>query len=150
MASRDLTQADPQLQKFFEAVKDTFAREFVDGGYTIRLTCVYRSPQEQNTIFKLAEGRTQIDGITKLGKHNVIPSQAIDFGVFDARGRYIDEIPAFNPVLRKALYAFVGHTAMLQGFRWGGDWNSNEVPVDVDPAEHLNDPYHIETRGTDA
>jgi hypothetical protein len=143
MATRDLSQAHPDLQKFFASAKRTFELEFSD--FSVKPTCVYRSPAEQLEEFK--SGRSNCDGITKLSKHNATPTDAIDVGIFRRDdGRYIDEIPSFPPSFRKALYAFVWLLAEKAGFRAGGDWDGDGLPVDVDPDEHLNDPYHVERR----
>lgn len=137
MPTRDMSQADPKLQVFFQFAKKGFEMEFPK--YTLRPTCVYRSLSEQAQA--LAEGKSQLSK----GKHNVIPTQAFDFGIFrKGDGAWIDDVKGFDSDLRKALYGWVGELAELHGFRSGFDWNGNGIPVDVDPDEHLNDPYHVE------
>jgi len=141
VATRDITQADPELQDFFAFAKRTFELEFPD--FIYKSTCVYRSPDEQLIEFK--HGRSQLDGTRKVGKHNRLPARAFDGGIFRREdGAYIDTIPGFPASLRKALYAFVWLLAQKRGLRAGGDWDNDGVPVDIDPDEHLNDPYHIE------
>lgn len=143
MSTRDITQAHPDLQIFFAFIKRTFEAEFPD--FIYKPTCVYRSPAEQLVEFNA--GRSQLDGTKKVGKHNYLPTDAYDGGIFrKSDGAYIDEIPDFSASLRKALYAFVWLSAEVKGFRVGGDWNGNGIPVDVDPVEHLNDMYHVERK----
>lgn len=143
MATRDITQASQQLQDFFAFAKRTFELEFPE--FTYKPTCVYRSPDEQLAEFNA--GRSQIDGVHKVGKHNVLPTKAYDGGIFRrADGAYIDEVTGFPASFRKALYAFIWLLAEHQGLRAGGDWDGDGVPVDVDPDEHLNDVYHIELK----
>lgn len=143
MATRDISQADPELQEVFAFLKRTFELEFPD--FTYRPTCVYRSPEEQLVEFKA--GRSKCDGEKKLSNHNRLPALAFDGGIFRRDdGRYIDEIPSFPPSYRKALYAFIWLLAERRGLRAGGDWDGDGIPVDVDPDEHLNDVYHIEKR----
>lgn len=143
MATRDISQAHPELQTFFAFGKRTFELEFPD--FTVRPTCVYRSVAEQLEEFKA--GRSQLDGVHKIGKHNTTPTDAIDVGIFRrSDGRYLDEIAGFPPSFRKALYAFIGLLAQQHGLRWGGDWDGDGIPVDIDPDEHLNDVYHLERK----
>lgn len=143
MSSRDITRAHPELQEFFAFAKRAFELEFPDFSY--RVTCVDRSPEEQFVEFKA--GRSNCDGFSKKSRHNVIPTNAFDGGIFRrSDGAYIDEIPGFPPSFRKALYAFVWMLAELKGFRAGGDWDGDGIPVDVDKDEHLNDVYHIERK----
>lgn len=145
VATRDIGQAHPDLQAFFAFAKRTFEREFPE--FDLRPTCVYRSPEEQRIEFEA--GRSQLDGTRKVGKHNRLPSDAVDVGIFRrSDGAYIDGVGDFPASYRKALYAFVWLLAELKGFRAGGDWDSDGVPVDIDPDEHLNDPYHLERRIT--
>jgi hypothetical protein len=143
VATRDISQADTELQEFFAFAKRTFELEFPE--FTYKPTCVYRSIEEQLEEFKA--GRSLIDGETKIGKHNRIPALAYDGGIFRrSDGAYIDAIAGFPPAFRKALYAFIWLLAELKGFRAGGDWDGDGIPVDVDSDEHLNDVYHIEKR----
>lgn len=141
--TRDISQAQPELQTFFAFAKRTFELEFHE--FSVKPTCVYRSADEQLEEFNA--GRSQLDGTTKVGKHNTLPTGAIDVGIFRrADGAYIDEIAGFPPSYRKALYAFIWLLAELKGFRTGGDWDGDGIPVDVDPDEHLNDVYHLERK----
>jgi hypothetical protein len=143
LATRDITQAHPDLQEFFAFAKSIFELEFPD--FIYKPTAVYRSPEEQLVDFKA--GLSNCDGFKKLSKHNVRPTNAYDAGIFRrSDGAYIDETPGFPPSFRKALYAFVWLLAEKRGLRAGGDWDNDGVPVDVDRDEHLNDVYHIERK----
>jgi len=141
--TRDITQADVELHRFYAFAKPVFDAYFPD--FVWRLTTVYRSPSEQ--LVEFTSHRSNCDGVEKVSGHNVIPTRAIDGGIFrKSDGAYIDTIPDFPDSLRKALYAFIGLLAELHGLRWGADWNGNGVPVGVDRLESLNDPYHIEKK----
>ncbi len=80
-SSRKLEAADSKLQTAFRLIREHFRHKFP--GMTLKLTDVYRSTNKQQKLFK--QGRstpgkivTNIDGITKKGKHNHYPSKAID------------------------------------------------------------------------
>lgn len=142
MASRHLGDAHPDLIEVFAAIKDRFERNFP--GFELRPTCTYRSPQEQNEAFKA--GRSRIDGVTKKGPHNHKPSRAIDVGIFH-KGEYLDTLLEQKRITKEqhiAMYWCIGLMAQKRGFRVGSDWNGNEILVGPDPAESLDDPYHIE------
>jgi hypothetical protein len=144
VATRDLNQASPEIRGVFQVVKTIFERKF--RLFEIRSTCVYRSPEEQQVEY-LAK-RSNCDGIRVKSKHNTVPTTAIDFGIFRRTdGAYLDDLVSkaqFPKELRDALYWVAGLLAQRNGARWGGDWDGDGIPVDVDDSERLNDPYHIE------
>lgn len=150
MASRDLKDADPALAAGFLKVKGIFDAVFT--GYELKPTTTARDLAEQKAAFDA--GRSRIDGIHSKSAHNYLPSRAIDYGIFrkNAHGMpssYIDallEAKKFDPVLHKAMYWCAAQLVQRFGFRSGNDWNNNALPVEPDPAESLNDPYHMELR----
>ncbi len=146
MASRDLAKANPKVRGIYQAVKLIFERRFPS--YELRPICTFRSTEEQLVEFKA--GRSQIDGVSKLGPHNFDPSHAIDFGIFrKSDGAYLDDLVSkgqFSRDLRNAFHWIIGLLAQHNGARWGGDWDGDGIPVDVDPDEHLNDVYHVERK----
>jgi len=80
-SSRNLETADPKLQTAFRLIREYF--RLSNPGMTLKLTEVYRSVSKQQKLYK--QGRTMpgkivtnIDGITKKGKHNYWKSKAID------------------------------------------------------------------------
>lgn len=148
MASRDLQDADQSLAAAFLKVQSLFEETFPH--FELKPTCTYRSVDEQKALFAL--GRTRCDGVTNPSKHNVLPSKAIDVGIFRRNPKgipsaYIDDLVAakkFDPDFAMSLYWNVGQLVQRFGFRSGGDWNGNGLPVGPDPNESLNDPYHME------
>lgn len=97
------------------------AYETLMPGYTLQLTCVYRSPEEQYELY--CKGRTkpgdivtQIDGKTKLGAHNYFPARAIDVAVVgqDTGKTYWQE----------SLYYPLVEIAKRFGLESGGSWVS--------------------------
>ncbi|WP_373092520.1 M15 family metallopeptidase [Zhongshania sp.] len=83
----------------------------------------HRTIERQQELY--AEGKSQIDGVTKRGKHNALPSRAVDIipypptvngvNVWKDSGRF--------HVLAGLVYA----AAALEGvnIRWGGDWDGD-------------------------
>jgi peptidoglycan L-alanyl-D-glutamate endopeptidase CwlK len=74
----------------------------------------YRSIEEQKRLF--AEGKTQIDGVTKLSNHNYTPSRAVDIAPWP-----ID----WND--RERFYCLGGLILGVAGsrglrIRWGANW----------------------------
>ena len=91
---------------------------------------------------------TKIDGVNKLGKHNVMPSEAIDFMIWNNNREVRKEI-AWNQghlsyfwgVLdscAKELYEKGEITHLL---RWGGDWDRDGVFF-ID--QSFDDAPHVE------
>lgn len=145
MASRDLSLAHPELRRAFETLSERFAAWFP--GWKLIVVTTYRSPAEQ--LIEYRAGRSRIDGVNKQGKHNHSPSDAIDVMIVSPSGLLLDTLRSNGRVSREqfvAMYGLFGQWAQEMGFRWGGDWNANKVPVEPDPAESLDDPYHIERR----
>jgi hypothetical protein len=148
MASRELSDADPLLASAFNRVKDIFERTLP--GFELRVTCTHRSVEEQNQLFR--EGKSRLDGVTKKSLHNEYPSRAIDVGIFKSYGKklpaqYVDSLIEPGRMSRELVTSLYWNVAQLFqrfGFRSGNDWNNNALPVAPDPAESLNDPYHVE------
>lgn len=83
----------------------------------------HRTIERQQELY--AEGKSQIDGVTKRGKHNALPSRAVDILPYP---------PAVNGVNVWAdrqrfsvLAGLVYAAAALEGVKiiWGGDWDSD-------------------------
>lgn len=147
MASRDLNEAVPELVAAYAHVKKTFEATFPR--YELRPTTTYRSPDEQRIEFEA--GRSTLDGVSKLSKHNFRPARAIDIGIFRKNPKgvpaaYIDELLSagkFDEDLHRSLYWNLGLLAQRQGLRWGGSWRDEDIPFLRKPI----DPYHVEMRG---
>lgn len=125
MPSILLSDAHPVLAHLWPVLLSKYITE--NPGHDLRITCTYRTPEEQQVLY--AQGRTrpggivtQIDGVHTLSNHNHRPSRAIDFAVVIA-GKMVWDV---------ALYLPVGKLAEAAGLVWGGDW------------PHFKDYPHIE------
>ena len=117
--SRDIRTAHPELAKRFLELAASYKRMFP--GRDLIVTCVYRSPDEQQRLYK--QGRfgnsgpivTNADGRTNKSKHNVFPARAIDCAVLEGG----------KAVWREEVYWPLGAIARECSLIWGGDWNGN-------------------------
>lgn len=89
------------------------------------------------------EGKSKLDGINKLGKHNYKPSLAADYyAVINGKASYDKETLSYLAGL------FHGVSQMLyeqnkisHGIRWGGNWDMDgEILID----QTFDDRPHIE------
>lgn len=101
----------------------------------------YRSPKRQIELFNA--GRSKV----KKGKHNKVPSSAIDVGPYVAgRGIPWPKIGSKTYVKDLALfYYFAGHVmdraaSMGIKLRWGGDWDRDNDLTD----QTFDDLVHFE------
>lgn len=127
------------LVKIFELV---IQRTKVDIG----ISEGHRSKERQHQLY--LEGKSKIDGVTELGKHNSTPSEAVDIYIYHSD----------LSIRRKLVYNKI-HMAYIAGIvdscakelynkgeishliRWGGNWNSNGV-IDFD--QSFDDYPHFE------
>jgi peptidoglycan LD-endopeptidase CwlK len=117
--------------------------EAIVHGPDFTIICGERPVREQQELF--AQGRTKpgsivtnVDGITKLSKHNKSPSEAVDVAPYPS---LYEDIPRFK--ILGAYIMGVAH-AMDVPLVWGADWDS-----DWDLAEHEHvfvDLPHFELR----
>ena len=83
----------------------------------------HRSVGRQHELF--IDGKSQIDGVTMLGKHNYSPSKAFDLLPYPS---VLHGVNIWNDRDRFTLFAgMVLGVAAVKGIklRWGGDWNSD-------------------------
>lgn len=98
----------------------------------------HRAIDRQQQLF--AEGKSKIDGVTKRGKHNEQPSEAVDLLP------YPHEINGVNVwadrqrfcVLAGLMYAAAAENGVA--IRWGGDWDCDGNNAD----SNFNDLPHFE------
>jgi peptidoglycan L-alanyl-D-glutamate endopeptidase CwlK len=115
MASRDLLDAHPGLGYVYRDLEREF--DATHAGRSLIVTCTYRSPQEQQALYR--QGRsapgpivTQLDGVTHLSNHNHKPARALDVAVL------VGGKVSWDP----AEYAPLGPLALKYGLVWGGSW----------------------------
>lgn len=138
MASRDLSAACSHLRALVPGIVASLG-----GTDRIRPVCVERTQLEQQ--FEYAKGRTlpgrrvtNADGVQKLSphqrqvRHGEDAVHAVDLGVFDERGRYVNQAAA---------YEAIGPAAEARGLVWGGRWRS---PVDKPHVECPQDGVTLE------
>jgi hypothetical protein len=113
--SRDISHCVAQLQSAWPIIQQRFKERT---GRDLFLTCTYRSCARQNQLFHQVPKVTTIDGITKKGRHNYWPSQAIDVCVD------IDPGPGKHPVWDHSAYEPLGPICLELGLTWGGSWAS--------------------------
>lgn len=146
--SRDMTTAHPELQRRFALFDADFRAET---GRQLFITCVWRSCEKQFEYFQVgrvlqggvwvvvnrAIVKTNIDGMTKKGQHNIFPSRAVDVAID------FDPGPGKHLSWDASAYIPFAHLALKHGLRWGGDWNGNGRTDD----EKFVDRPHLELPG---
>lgn len=129
MPTRDINDAAKPIRENWETIKKEY--ELAEPGKQLIITCVHRSPEEQQELYakgriKGSDGKwviqdkakivTNVDGKTVMGAHNYRPARAIDVAVKEkATGKVIwveKHYMAIGPIVRKL------------GLTWGGDWKS--------------------------
>lgn len=129
MASKDLKDTVKPIQDAWSQIVTKY--ESLKPGYTLQITCTYRSPDEQYQLYlhgrvKGADGKiyvhnkkdivTNADGRTDLSAHNTYPSRAIDVAVrHKETGKITWEDRFYEPL---------GVLAEQQNLDWGGRWKS--------------------------
>jgi peptidoglycan L-alanyl-D-glutamate endopeptidase CwlK len=101
----------------------------------------HRTIEEQQEVFR--QGKSQIDGINKKGKHNYYPSQAADILPYPS---IINGVNVWNDKDRfcKLAGLIFGAAAVLDyEIRWGGDWDGDGNNAD----STFNDYPHFEIIG---
>lgn len=103
----------------------------IDAGLNLKIICGTRTYEEQDLLF--AQGRTKAGKIVTKARggfsnHNF--GIAWDFGVFTAKGDYVEEEPD---------YIKAGKIAEEMGLEWGGSWKG----IVDEPHVQLNVPYDI-------
>ena len=103
----NLATADEKLQLLFNEVIKEFDCTVIEG---------HRSLERQKELFD--KGASQIDGISKKGKHNYFPSRAVDVVPYPLDWNDIESFKLLASVVkRKALDLGIN-------VQWGGDWVS--------------------------
>jgi len=95
----------------------------------------HRTVELQKKYF--AEGKSKLDGVTNLSKHNEQPSKAVDiYGYLNGKAVYDTPVMCYLAGVIEASAAELGYN-----IRWGGNWdNDGEIIKD----QTFNDLPHYE------
>jgi peptidoglycan LD-endopeptidase CwlK len=115
MASRNVKDLTPQALQAWLKAQEMYKQKYPDRAQPF-ITCTYRSPAEQNTLYE--QGRTQPGKIVTNAKggqsnHNKYPSPAFDIAFKNSKGGLDWSITLFKN------FAALAKSA---GLSWGGDW----------------------------
>jgi len=79
----------------------------------------HRTVERQKELFD--QGLTQIDGVTKMGKHNANPSLAVDiYGFVGGKSNYSIPVMCYLAGVVMTCAAELGYV-----IRWGGNWDQD-------------------------
>lgn len=95
----------------------------------------------QQQYFK--EGKSKIDGISKIGKHNLLPSMATDVYPFvNGRACYeVEHISYLAGVIHAVAEMLYAQGKITHKLRWGGNWDMDgEILLD----QSFDDRPHFE------
>ncbi len=96
----------------------------------------FRCGDRQNSLFESGETKLRWPD----GKHNQLPSKAVDFRPYPWPGRQEMQWSALAYVASAAILIAKEEGIAL---RWGGDWNQNGDMTD----QHFYDLFHLEIAG---
>lgn len=85
----------------------------------------HRSVERQFQLFK--EGKSKIDGKTRLGKHNYKPSMAVDlFPYVDGKANWSERYLTYlGGVITATANQLKKEGRIKSNIRWGGNWDSD-------------------------
>ena len=99
------------------------------------IVCGYRNQDEQNKAYR--------SGASKLpwpqGKHNSLPSKAVDMAPYDKRRGLIDWTNYQKFTLMAGIVIGIAHAKGIK-IRWGGDWDGDMTMTD----QTFDDLAHFE------
>ena len=75
------------------------------------------------------EGKSKIDGINKKGKHNVVPSMAVDiYAYFNGKAQWDKESLSYiSGVIHAVTEMLLKEDKISHRIRWGGNWDMDGV-----------------------
>lgn len=95
------------------------------------ISCIYRSLEEQSLKFK--QGKTEIDGINKIGKHNLDPAEAADIYCYkdrQSKASYTVHQMAYIAGLFDAVAHYLYESGEISHLiRWGGNWDQDGIII---------------------
>ena len=101
----------------------------------------HRAVAEQQKAWR--EGRSQIDGVSRKGKHNQLPSLAMDLLPYPHRVNGVDVWQDKERFARVAGLVQAAAAELGVAIRWGGDWDGDGNNADG----NLHDMPHFELVG---
>lgn len=107
-----LATCHPDLRLIFETVLPLFDCTIIEG---------HRSIARQKKLFE--RGLTQIDGITRLSKHNHLPSLAVDVVPYPINWNDRERMTLFAGVVLGVAACLLDMEMIEHQIRWGGDWD---------------------------
>jgi peptidoglycan L-alanyl-D-glutamate endopeptidase CwlK len=101
----------------------------------------HRSVEKQQQYYK--EGKTTIDGVNKKGKHNYMPSLAVDvYAYVDGRASWTErDLNYLAGLFDGIAHELRKDELITHGIRWGGNWDMDGVILDD---QEFDDLPHIE------
>ncbi len=86
-----------------------------------------RAVEKQQQYFR--EGKSRIDGITKKGKHNFLPSEAVDvYAYYNGKAQWdINHLCLIAGVVLSTAERLFAEGKISHRFRWGGNWDMDGV-----------------------
>lgn len=101
----------------------------------------HRSIEKQQQYYK--EGKSKIDGVTRLGKHNYLPSLAVDIYPFvNGQAKWDNEHLSYLAGLIQGVAEMLYKKGEISHLiRWGGNWDMDgEILLD----QSFDDRPHFE------
>ncbi len=86
------------------------------------ISCGYRTPEDQMKAYK--EGKSQLDGVNFLSKHNEVPALAVDIYCYDGKfADYDKKKMTYIAGLFKSISEGLFNRGIIEHqILWGGDW----------------------------
>ena len=135
----NLNTCHPDLIKIMELA---ISRSEIDFG----ITEGHRTLARQNQLF--IEGKSKIDGYTKKGKHNVLPSEAVDIYTYhpdlETRRKLAydkSHLSYIAAVVKTCAQQLLEEGLITHKIRWGGNWDGDGV---IDYDQSFDDYPHFE------
>ncbi len=127
-SSEKLETCDKRLIKIVEAAIKISKIDF-------GVSCGHRSIEEQQKLFN--EGKSRVDGVKSKGKHNHLPSQAVDIFA------YVDGSISYEIADLSYIAGIIDAVANQLGYkiRWGGNWDGDGI---IMRDQNFNDLPHFE------
>jgi hypothetical protein len=125
-SDRTISALNRELRKGYEGALVVWNKKY-NGTLTIIFSSVFRTRAHQNRLFK--DGKTSVSGIGKhISKHNYYLSDAFDFNILDANGKYLDGINLKKyRVLYEEFYIYVKN--IVPDAIWGGGFHNDKNDV---------------------